>query len=32
MISPAWGNALCPMITDDDPAMILMLTAANAPT
>jgi DNA-binding response OmpR family regulator len=27
------GDTLCRMITDDDdPAMILMLTAANAPT
>jgi DNA-binding response OmpR family regulator len=26
------GDTLCRMITDDDPAMILTRTAANAPT
>jgi hypothetical protein len=26
------GDTLCLMITDDDSAMILVLTAANAPT
>jgi CheY-like chemotaxis protein len=32
VISPARTAHLSGMITDDDPAMILILTAANAPT
>jgi hypothetical protein len=31
-LSGVHGDTLCRMPTDDDPAMILMLTAANAPT